>query len=132
MDKSQFPRSLENYLQNGTAQAQQLQNQIAASQASFYPNQAWNTAQNWVPEKVRPTITVHAADVKLRLKIAQLIDALPMSVCARIPRVEFYPAFQEAPAQFVVHFDNQKQLIFQDIDAFPTEQDLAQIALDCP
>jgi hypothetical protein len=104
---------------------------LAAAQAQASSNLA--QYQNpWRPERIYPTVSISAAEVKIRSRMAKLVDALPMSICSRITRVDFFPSFQETPARFVIVFDNDKEVSFTDIDNFPSDEHIAHVALVCP
>jgi hypothetical protein len=111
------------------AQAQaNVQSLVQSNQAMSVP---WDL-QTWQPASVAPTLSMSAGELKLRIQITKLIEVLPVSICSRIMRVDFFPAFQDARRRFVVVFDTQKELIFEDVDAFPSDEQIAQIALVCP
>ena len=110
------------YSQTSASTAQQALSNIAPQA------QAQAQAQQWR----QPTVTIMAAHEKIRIQIARLIDALPTSVCSRITRVDFFPSFQEIPMKFTIIFDSGKTLDVFDVDNFPSDEHLAQIALDCP
>ena len=78
-----------------------------------------------------PAISMSGLETKVQRKISQLVDQLPMRICSRI-RVTFVYAHEGNPARFVVTFDNQRTLEFQDVDAFPADEHVARIALECP
>jgi len=110
--------------------AQALQAVAQAQSNAWHAQNTLNSRQTrW---ERTPTISVVAGAEKIRLQIARLIEALPVSICSRITRVDFYPAFQEIPMKFVVVFDNSREVEFDDVDAFPSDEHIAHIALACP
>lgn len=106
--------------------------QAAAAQSRLHGVQ-WAVQQaSWHPQQSYPTVSVNAAELKIQGQIRRLVDALPVSICSRIMLVGFYPAFQETPMKFVITFDTQKEVVFTDVDNFPSEEHIAHVALACP
>lgn len=77
-------------------------------------------------------VQVAALHTKVQRQITQLIDRLPMTIVVHIDTVSFSRASAGQPHRFVVVFDNQHALELTDINNFPSDKDLAQVALECP
>lgn len=107
-------------------------------------NAAYNSALNNLPNAVlgglgqaasqqaQPTVSMSGIEIKVRRKIAQAIDQLPMSICAQIAHIIFRFGDEHQPMRFDVIFTNQRVLSFTDVNAFPAEEHIARIALECP
>jgi hypothetical protein len=97
-------------------------------------NQLSNAAQNWaVGQQVTQSAQSAIATMIPMSMVAQrkMMDAslaLPMRVLAKIRSLDLH----QDPLRFVVTFENGKQLEFENVDAFPRDEDIARIALDCP
>jgi hypothetical protein len=55
---------------------------------------------------------------------------LPWRIARHIQSLAFW--YDEPQLRFVLVFDNGHKLEFTDVDRFPTDADIAQIALECP
>jgi hypothetical protein len=107
-----------------------------------YYNQLQNATQqaqlsggmgfNYTTYEISPAISMSGLETKVQRKITQAIDQLPMSICAHIASISFRYADANKPIRFEVLFDNQRILSFAEVDAFPAEEHIARIALECP
>jgi hypothetical protein len=82
-------------------------------------------------------INVNPAISKYRAAIERATAQLPMRVAARITAIVLRrttSALKGASndAAFVVVFDDGRELRFEELDAFPADEDIARIALECP
>jgi len=75
-----------------------------------------------------PMITVNPLVQRAQEKLALMGQMLPMRVLQKIRSAQMFVD----PLKFVVIFNNEHQLEFDDVDAFPSEEHIARIALECP
>jgi len=75
-----------------------------------------------------PTITVNPLFQRAQEKLALMGQMLPMRVLQKIRSAQMFVD----PLKFVVIFNNEHRLEFDDVDAFPSEEHIARIALECP
>lgn len=79
-------------------------------------------------------VTVYVRDAKIQQQMDRLVALLPMTIASKIVRLDFMEPDKAAgySACFQIMFNNGRMLEFNDIDAFPTDEHIARIALDCP
>jgi hypothetical protein len=65
--------------------------------------------------------------VVARRRIDQAIDQLPLRALARIKQISF---FDISPMCFVVYYTNDLITEFEDVEGFPSDEQLARILLD--
>lgn len=99
--------------------------QSLANALSTFDQMAQSNALN---VSAQPLFMVAVAQTKLKRQAQRVIDALPTRLCVMINTIEFYGD----PAQFVVVFASGKRIEFNNIDTFPTDENIARIALECP
>lgn len=83
----------------------------------------------------RVVLAVAPQATKAAQSIDRLLAQIPMRLAGRIASVRFVEKLegnQVAAQMFVVTYDNRRVLEFANIDTFPTETDIARIALECP
>lgn len=74
----------------------------------------------------RTNIVVH----KCHARIDKLVEALPMKLAGRISEIRLEQSGNNYA--FVVIFEGGHELTFENVDEFPTDADLARIALEAP
>lgn len=102
---------------------QQAYSQQNALQQAYYPQ----------PGSERfPLVTMNVRHMKINQQMDKLTQLLPMSIAAKIIRLDYFEADKTTPACYVITFVNQRTLEFGEVDTFPTDEHIARIALDCP
>ncbi len=111
------------------------------AQANNISQGAWPSvaAQRWMAAQANqsgagqsvqsPALTIIPAAEKARAKLNKLLDQIPMRLAANIRDIDFY---DRGPARFVITYTNTHTLEFENVDEFPTDTDIARIALECP
>ena len=66
---------------------------------------------------------------KVSQQMNQLVTLLPTHLAVHVSRVDFQ---MYGGCRFVVYFDDGKIIDFTNINDFPTSEDVARIALECP
>lgn len=127
-------------------------NQAMAQQAAQALNQALNQAQvnfahqavqaqGYAPQMAQQQYEPkpsyhqearHPLNQKVQNAIAHVIKALPYRVVERIEAIRFGPQSVVDPQFEVVFKGNADPVLFDNIDSFPTEADIARICLMCP
>lgn len=122
---------------NANAQAQAMQSQQLAMQ-NMQNTSPW-VSHTRVPGAISqptavkgPVNSSPALLTKVKSKTQQALDRLPMNLCAQIDRIEFWENMSAMPMHFTVVFNNGHTVSFDDVDAFPAEEHIARIALECP
>lgn len=110
-----------------------------AAQSSYYiPTVSqWNSAQAASSQLNQPiklpglTKILFAMDptlVIMQRKLFELSVRLPVRLIAQIRRITLV----DDPLRVEVEYINGHVLLIHDVDAFPSEADIARIALECP
>lgn len=107
---------------------------IGMSPFASAQNRNHNAGSNYAPD--REMLSIDPLTTKAAAKIARALEQIPMRMAAKILRIAFvvkYAAGTHDQTQvFVVTYANNATLEFGDIDMFPTDADIARIALECP
>jgi hypothetical protein len=99
-----------------------------AQQQHYAQNAIQQAAANRSPS---PFASFRPLEIKMQRKVARLVAQIPMRLAARIVSIDCYETGTNN-LSIVVLFDNRQQIIFANIDEFPTDEDIARIALECP
>lgn len=75
-------------------------------------------------------VSVRPLQLKIQTAIGRLCDQLPMRLARKIVEVRFGPEGVTDP-RFEVVFLGGRVLVFDNVDEFPTDADIARIALEC-
>lgn len=93
---------------------------------------AWAAASSnaWAQQQQLNNIlfTVDPVHVMMQRKLLELSVRLPVRLTTQIKRI----ALIEEPLRIEVVYANGYTLVIHDVDAFPSEADIARIALECP
>jgi hypothetical protein len=76
-------------------------------------------------QSVKPT------NRKFQLALDRAIEQLPIRLANKIHVIRFGPDGSDDP-HFEVIFKSGKVVTFEDVDHFPTDADIARIAVECP
>lgn len=123
-------------LAQAQAQAQMAANSLLGQLQGNAANNPRNyqSPPHYLPERV--VLSVSPQSTIAANKISQTLTQLPMRLAGKISSINFVEKLdrnQKPTAQvFVVTYINNRTLEFDDIDAFPSEADIARIALECP
>lgn len=106
--------------------AMRLNAQLAAQAAT----NSWISGQRNVTDNFRNDIlsVVDPTQTSMNAKLLKLSVALPMRLTVEIESVSLY----RDPLRIEVRFTKGKTIIFEDVDAFPSDEHVARIALECP
>lgn len=100
-----------------------------------YPQQASPAPPTYHPPD-RVVLSVNPQSTIAANKISHTLTQLPMRLAGKISSITFVEKLDhnhKPTAQaFVITYTNNRTLEFDDIDAFPSEADIARIALECP
>lgn len=69
--------------------------------------------------------------IKIRLAVDRCVAQIPFRLAHRIQEIRFGPDGVIDP-HFEVVYMGGKVIEFENVDTFPTDADIARIALDCP
>jgi hypothetical protein len=116
---------------------QRLHQQMLAQQAHMNAVAQYNQGTigaNTIPPQ--PPTTWHVIPNVRQAKLAQqgerLVAVLPMSIANKINALDFWDETKDRRARFVLTFNNRRSIEFDNIDEFPTAENIARIALECP
>jgi hypothetical protein len=91
------------------------------------PANAQAQAQRW---PLPMSITINFTEAKIKLQADEAMRKLPWRIARHIQSLAFW--HDEPQLRFEIVFDNGHKLEFTDVDRFPSDADIAQIALECP
>jgi hypothetical protein len=86
------------------------------------------------PAESQPPSYTHSAkptNRKVQLALDRAIEQLPIRLANKIHVIRFGPDGSDDP-HFEVIFKSGKVVTFEDVDHFPTDADIARIAVECP
>jgi hypothetical protein len=104
--------------------------QLNAVLAQQNPSAAWISGQQNIASNYRNDVlcVVDPTQSSMNAKLLRLSVALPMRLTVEIQSVSLY----RDPLRIEVHFTKGKTIVFEDVDAFPSDEHIARIALECP
>lgn len=115
------------------AAAQAAQNSLGAQ---MYPGYVGPPNQQAARPPDRVVMSVAPQATKAATKISQALEQLPMRLAGQILSINFVEKldanFKVTGRVFMVTYTNNRTLEFGDVDSFPSEADIARIALECP
>lgn len=69
--------------------------------------------------------------IKIKLAVDRCVEQIPFRLCHKIQEIRFGPGSVVYPTFEVVYMGG-KVVEFENVDSFPTDADIARIALECP
>lgn len=114
--------------------AAQIQNPALAQALAGAQQGLQNLAAQSQPvvTQQQPLFVLNVAREKLMLQVHELVRQLPLSIASSIHSCYYLEREGTEAARFVVVFSNRRTLTFYDVDAFPSDEHIGRIALECP
>ena len=79
-----------------------------------------------------PLASYRPAVLKMDWAVKKLCAQMPMKVAQKILSIELHEETKEQPIRIIIRYDNQRDTVIFDVDAFPSDAHIGRIMMECP